>query len=250
MAHALALPTRPGQRHTGPLQTRQLQTGRLQFGRLQVGAKRLELDGSRIIANAGALAVNAMVLLLLLAPVTLPSSSPPLPREPDLIWLRPKVEPQPIVMPVLKQPKQQQPAHATQPRPTPPQIERPAADSRPEDIRVPPADPVVRADPGDTIDLQPSLATSTALQPIAAPAPHYPAEAIRAGLTGTVELEILVGIDGKPLEVRVVHSSGHRVLDQAARQVVLSRWRFQPAMQDGHEVQALGRVPIVFTLER
>ena len=41
-----------------------------------------------------------------------------------------------------------------------------------------------------------------------------------------------------------------RGLDRAAREHVLKKWRFQPAMQDGVPVQAWGRVPIVFTLGR
>ena len=82
------------------------------------------------------------------------------------------------------------------------------------------------------------------------PAPAYPVDAIRNNITGTVELEILVGADGKPLEVSVVRSSGNRALDQAARKVVLQRWLFQPAMENGQAVQVRGRVPIEFKLER
>ncbi|BDU15932.1 energy transducer TonB [Lysobacter auxotrophicus] len=71
---------------------------------------------------------------------------------------------------------------------------------------------------------------------------------MRAGLSGMVELEILVGVDGRALDVRIVKSSGHRVLDQAARRTVLSKWTFVPAMRDGRAVEAVGRVPVVFTL--
>ena len=97
------------------------------------------------------------------------------------------------------------------------------------------------------------LAVNTAgaqLQALESPPPTYPAEAVRDGASGTVLLEILVGIDGRALEARVVRSSGHRALDQAARRVVLSRWRFQPAQRNGHAVQAIGRVPIDFVLQR
>ena len=64
-----------------------------------------------------------------------------------------------------------------------------------------------------------------------------------------VELEILVGTDGRALDVRIVRSSGHRVLDQAARRTVLTKWTFVPAMRDCQAVQALGRVPIEFRLD-
>ena len=67
-------------------------------------------------------------------------------------------------------------------------------------------------------------------------------------LTGTVVLDVLVDIDGQPIDVTIVRSSGHRLLDQAARRVVLTRWTFRPAMRDGQAVQAIGRVPIEFVL--
>ncbi len=43
---------------------------------------------------------------------------------------------------------------------------------------------------------------------------------------------------------------GYRELDEAARRHVLRRWRFQPAMRDGRAVQAIGLVPIEFSLDR
>ena len=48
----------------------------------------------------------------------------------------------------------------------------------------------------------------------------------------------------------IARSSGHRILDEAAREQVLRRWSFQPASVGGQPVQALGRVPITFALER
>jgi protein TonB len=62
-----------------------------------------------------------------------------------------------------------------------------------------------------------------------APAPAYPRRALQQRLTGTVMLQVLVGVDGRPLEVKVAQSSGHRELDEAARAQVLKRWSFQPA---------------------
>ena len=71
---------------------------------------------------------------------------------------------------------------------------------------------------------------------------------MKRGLTGTVLLQVLVGIDGRPLEVTVAQSSGHRELDEAARAQVLKRWSFQPATKEGKAVQAIGMVPIEFAL--
>ncbi len=83
---------------------------------------------------------------------------------------------------------------------------------------------------------------------VRAPAPAYPRAAIMDRAEGTVMLRVLVDVDGSPLEVTIETSSGNRELDRAARAQVLKNWKFQPAMQDGHAVQAFGRVPVSFSL--
>lgn len=212
--------------------------------------KRLQIDPARIIANTGAIALNGVVLMLLMVPVALPPAAPPLERDPQMIFLpRPVEPPRPVRLPVVQSPTPARPAPATpQPRITPPQVETPVVDSQPQDIALPPIKPVLP----DIAQVDPPVqaAASAQLQTQASPAPPYPPEAVRNGLTGTVELEILVGVDGTPQDARIVRSSGHRVLDQAARKVVLTRWRFVPAVRDGQPVQAVGRVPIVFRLDR
>ena len=59
---------------------------------------------------------------------------------------------------------------------------------------------------------------------------------------------MLVGVDGRPLQVDVRQGSGDRRLDAAAREQVLRHWRFRPAMREGRAVQAIGLVPIAFNL--
>jgi protein TonB len=82
-----------------------------------------------------------------------------------------------------------------------------------------------------------------------APPPAYPRDALRTGAEGTVLLRVLVDVDGRPLEVIVDRSSGHRSLDREAVRQVQQRWRFEPAMRDGRAVQAWGLVPIGFSLQ-
>ena len=69
-----------------------------------------------------------------------------------------------------------------------------------------------------------------------------------AAIAASVVLQVLVGVDGRPLQVDVRQGSGDRRLDAAAREQVLRHWRFKPAMRDGHAVQAIGLVPIAFDL--
>ena len=69
-------------------------------------------------------------------------------------------------------------------------------------------------------------------------------------LAGTVLLQVLVDVDGRPLDVTIARSSGHRELDEAARLQVLKRWSFQPATRDDTPIQAVGLVPVEFNLRR
>ncbi|RDZ29042.1 energy transducer TonB [Lysobacter silvisoli] len=214
--------------------------------------ERPQLDYNRIAGNAGAIAVNAVLLMLLLVPL----SAPHLIEKPEEIITnvfeleRPKKkEPDPIVERKIEKVTKPQPSITPKPVlvETPPQ---PVVDPIETDsIYVPESPPQPETFASNTIGRGEVLMGAT-LQVINNPPPSYPGEAVRNGLTGTVMLEILVGVDGKPLEVSVVKSSGHRVLDQAAKRVVLSRWTFQPALENGQPVQARGRVPIEFTLDR
>ena len=209
-------------------------------------ARREPLDGHRIAANAGTIVINAGLILLLLVPLA--SRTPPTrPERDDAIQIvdihkpEPKIEPVQIVQQPRPTPRPILPTPLSQIAPT---VE-PVVDAQPGDIAIEPAEVV--ADAGASLDPIPP-AGGAQLQTVLAPPPPYPAQAIRDGIGGVVELEILVDIDGRPLEARVVRSSGHRLLDQAARRTVLTRWKFQPAMRNGQPVQALGRVPIEFKL--
>lgn len=76
---------------------------------------------------------------------------------------------------------------------------------------------------------------------------RYPPVARRRGLTGTLELELVVGSDGAIEQATLVRSSSHRVLDEAALRAVrdLSRLPF-PESLPARAVRA--RVPVVFEL--
>lgn len=79
------------------------------------------------------------------------------------------------------------------------------------------------------------------------PPPVYPFLARRQGQQGEVTLNVKVGPDGNPLRVTIAHSSGYRLLDQAARKAV-QKWRFHPALADGRPVAGRVIVPVKFRL--
>lgn len=208
------------------------------------------IDFNRILGLSGTLALNILVLGLLLVPSALPE--PPAIEQPppgltivDVVPVRPKPpEPAPVVQP-------------DRPRPTPavgrPRIETPpAVEQAVVDDGTLPADPTA----GTAITAEAEAASAPAAGPAhgmrleyaRTPAPAYPPDAARRGLEGVVMLQVLVDVDGRPLEVHIHRSSGHRILDQAAARHVLRHWTFRPAVKDGVPVQAIGIVPIEFTL--
>lgn len=209
-------------------------------------------DATRILGISGTLAFNLVMLLVLLAPLSRPDS-PRLPEpQTTFDWITPKpVPPDPPPIEVEVVPPQARTTPQVRPRPMPPAVEPVMIDNG----SLPAQPPVKRS----VIDTSPEATTSPmSTTPLAgarlayleAPAPRYPREALAAGSEGTVMLQVLVGVDGRPLEVRVHQGSGYRMLDDAARRQVLRHWRFQPAMLDGRAVQAMGIVPIEFKLGR
>ncbi len=79
--------------------------------------------------------------------------------------------------------------------------------------------------------------------------PDYPAAARRADMEGRVELRVLVGTDGRVKQAEIKRSSGHAVLDAAALEHALKKWRLKPALQDGVAVEGWLVVPISFELK-
>lgn len=70
-------------------------------------------------------------------------------------------------------------------------------------------------------------AAAPSLRLVSAPSPRYPPEALRAGTSGEVLVEITVGTDGSVTNARVVRADPPRVFDREALNAV-RRWKFEP----------------------
>jgi len=70
-------------------------------------------------------------------------------------------------------------------------------------------------------------ASAAQLRPISTPAPRYPPEALRAGTSGEVLVEITVGTDGSVTNTRVLRANPARVFDREALNAT-KRWKFEP----------------------
>ena len=78
--------------------------------------------------------------------------------------------------------------------------------------------------------------------------PVWPASSLAAGHTGTVSLGFKISEEGRVLDSRLEHSSGHPLLDEAARKGV-SLCRFSPGTENGKPVTTWMRMQYVWTLE-
>lgn len=203
-------------------------------------------DIGRIAAYAGAITLNLALLMLVSLPMqggpalTVPKDGPAI-----IVVDIPKEKPVLPVVPIRQTPTR--PNVATVPVrvqvPTPP-VDVPVPVDNGSEAYVPPVTPTTDA----TTQATTGPITGMSLEYASAPAPSYPREALRGGITGTVLLEVLVDIDGSPLKVTIHRSSGNHDLDRAAQQQVQKHWRFRPASRNGTPVQAVGIVPIDFSL--
>jgi protein TonB len=77
------------------------------------------------------------------------------------------------------------------------------------------------------------------------PEPSYPPLARQARVSGTVQLEGVIGTDGRLKELRVV--SGHPLLARAALEAV-SQWIYKPTLLNGRPVEVIAPITVTFRL--
>jgi len=76
--------------------------------------------------------------------------------------------------------------------------------------------------------------------------PEWPTNAMRAGLTGSVVLECVVGVDGQIETVKVL--KGYRSLAESASAAV-RKWRYTPTELEGKPVPVIMTVTVNFKLQ-
>lgn len=217
-------------------------------------ASRLQPDPARILTLSGTFALNLLVFGLLLVPVALPPPSVLTPSRPNMAIRDIVKPPEPVVVDIV--PIQPPRPTTSAPKPerqrlTPPTRDAGATAVITDTGSEPVADAIT--DTGDIAPPRGDIGPAGGPAPMQlayrnAPAPAYPRIALQRQWSGIVLLQVLVDVDGRPLDVGIARSSGHRELDEAARQQVLKRWSFQPAIRDGAPVQAIGLVPVEFSL--
>jgi protein TonB len=217
-----------------------------------VVAQRPHPDSVRIAALSAAIALNLAALLLVLRPMApqIADAFHAPAKVPEIRFI--KAEPLPPVPPAVVMPKPQPVvAPKSTPVPTPkvvvqtPPTTAPVVEDNANALSVETAPPVPTPPVANVpaAPVEASLAYRTA--PLA-----YPRDGITRHLEGTVLLRVLVDENGKPTDVVIEKSSGQLILDRSAREQVLNKWLFQPAVVQGQHVKAWARVPVTFNLNQ
>ncbi|MFH1373189.1 MAG: energy transducer TonB [bacterium] len=79
--------------------------------------------------------------------------------------------------------------------------------------------------------------------------PDYPRLAMQAGITGTVQVRVLIDEAGKVLKAIVARSSGTVSLDEAATKAAYKN-KFTPGIQEGKPIKVWVTYPVEFSLGR
>lgn len=155
---------------------------------------------------------------------------------------KPPVKPKPVAKPVQAKQAPSRPAPVVQQQvaaETAPSVPSAQTYSKPSPMSAQPSAPVQ----------EPLVKAVYSAPGLKNPPTHYPRIAQMRQWEGTVILEIRVLADGSAGEVKIVHGSGHEVLDESAVEQVKS-WRFIPAHKGDKTVDDWVRVPISFKFKR
>ncbi len=207
---------------------------------------------------AGGLALGLHVFLLQMKFSGLPERLPVLPASRHVvvtIGARPEPEPEVVSQKVVETEKQRVEPENVKPSPPkkilevlPKKRERP--NIKPEVEAPPPSLSLVREDKEQMQGAASAVKVVREAIPLYKknPPPVYPRKARRRGVEGVVLLEVFVDVSGWVADLRVLSSSGHRVLDKAALKSV-KKWCFIAARRGDEPVEMWVRVPVRFELK-
>lgn len=93
---------------------------------------------------------------------------------------------------------------------------------------------------------QPTNAVDSKPIPLNRPRPNYTEEARKTKVQGEVQARVLVGSDGRVIEVRIIRGLPSGLNEEAIRATM--QMRFKPAIKDGRTVQCWVMVAIEFNI--
>ena len=77
--------------------------------------------------------------------------------------------------------------------------------------------------------------------------PRYPRVAQRRNMQGVVMLEVIVDIKGNAMNIKILESSGYKILDKSAIAAV-EDWKFEPQKRNNRLIASRVHIPVAFQL--
>ncbi len=198
----------------------------------------------RSSAISATLALHALAALAVLAPpayIAAQKAADPPVQAITVKREEPPPPPPPPMLEVKHKPKAPVVRTVAPPKPEPVRSDPVVAEQTPMSYPATP-EPERPASPAEPAETAPSALGYRSMKNV-----PYPRVAVTQHMEGTVILRVLVGVDGVPQSIDIERSSGHSVLDRAAKDAVM-KWRFEPGTRDGQPFAAYGLVPIAFKL--
>ena len=191
----------------------------------------LDVSATRIAATAVALALHVALLGMLLMPPALPSLPTGEETTTVMQWITlPKPVVPPLPPPVVQHRVQPvAPLHAQVPVRSviEPIASTQASQSQAVTNSIDPIQTDVATNTQTSVVSDPVNSSPPGLHLISGPKPAYPRQSLLAREEGVVTLLVVVNGIGHAEEVSIAKSSGHPLLDRAARAQVLKNWRFE-----------------------
>jgi protein TonB len=104
------------------------------------------------------------------------------------------------------------------------------------------------AGPATAPAMAPGIVAADSMDRVAARDPVYPAQALREGTRGWVELEFTITASGTVRDIEVVEAEPRGVFDAAASAAVAD-WRYKPRVVNGQPVAQRSRVTLRFDVD-
>lgn len=120
----------------------------------------------------------------------------------------------------------------------------------PDVITGPPPEVLERRDPPGSAVPQPVIVRARPDSRYPLSQPPYPPADVRAGNTGTAEIEVYVLASGRVGDARIVKSTGYETLDRSALDEAKRKWRLAPATRDGEPFAQWHRLLVTFKLNQ
>jgi len=120
----------------------------------------------------------------------------------------------------------------------------------PTPTRVPTATPIPMTPTpvvleGDIVEAGPDVVAPVLIHRVD---PEYPPIAQRAGVSGDVVAQLLVGIDGRVEDVRNITASSKGVGFERSTEAAIRQWRYRPATKNGVKVRVWVQIKVNLTL--